>query len=160
MSIKLGCISAAFLTVAAAQAATIDFSFTSSLLYALPGQTVGFSGTLTNTGTTEAFINGDTFTFPFPVNDVFLLVAPASLLPAQSFTGLILEVMVPGVIAQGLYAGTFDILGGDTPAAFNSLASAPFAVQVVPEPCTWTGMAGAVAGGMLLRFRKRRDPVD
>jgi hypothetical protein len=157
MSIQSSCISATLLTIAACQGAIIDFSFTSSLLYAQPGQTISFSGMLTNTGVTEVFLNGDSFTFPLPVNDIFLFVAPPSLLPSQSFNGPILEVIVPGAAAQGLYAGVFNILGGDSPTAFNTLASAPFAVQVVPEPSAWTGVAGALAGGMFVRFRKRRD---
>jgi hypothetical protein len=150
-------MSAALLIAAAAHGATVRFSFTPPLLYAQPGQTVSFSGALTNTGTTEAFLNGDSFTFPLPVNDVFLFVAPPSLLPAQSYNGPILEVRVSGAIVQGLYAGTFNILGGDSPAEFNLLASAPFSVQVVPEPSTRVGAAGAFIAGIFVALRKRQS---
>jgi len=130
------------LTAAVGNAATLDFSFTSSLLYST-GFPVTFNGTLTNTGTTTAYINGDNVTSALPFDDTpFLLGAPLFLNPGDSFTGSILTVSPGPGTPLGLYTGTFSVTGGDTPADTAILSSAVFAVQVVPEPATWiSGLA-------------------
>ena len=140
------------LTAALGNAATVDFTFTSSLLYTQPGSPVTFSGTLTNTGATTAYINGDNVTSALPFDDTpFLLGAPLFLNPADSFTGPLFTVSVPTGTPLGLYTGTFSVIGGDSPGASDILSSAVFGVQVVPEPATW--MSGLAMIGVFLARR-------
>ena len=93
-------------------AASLDFNFTSSLLYTQPGVPVSFAGTLTNTGAAAAYINGDTWTFGLPFDDTpFLLGAPAFLNPGQSFTGALFTISPGPGTPLGLYNGLFSIRG-------------------------------------------------
>lgn len=136
--------------------ATVSFNFTSSLLFARPGQTVTFSGTLTNTGPATAFLNGDAFTFPLPVDDIpFFLGVPPSLAPGGSVTAPVLTAIVPAGTALGLYVGSFSVIGGDTPASQNVLATREFGVQVIPEPATCSLAIGGLVGAVLLRRQRR-----
>ena len=61
-----------------AQAVPITFTLGSSLLTTTPGTTVTFSGTLTETGGSITFLNGDSFnaTVPLIVNTVALWDKP------------------------------------------------------------------------------------
>jgi len=143
------------LTAALGNAASLDFTFTSSLLYTEPGIPVTFSGTLTNTGATNVYINGDTVTSALPFDDTpFLLGAPIFLAPAGLFTGPLFTIFVPPGTPLGLYTGTFSVLGGDSPGATDPLATAGFGVQVVPEPATW--MSGFAMAALLLTRRRRK----
>ena len=139
------------LTAAVGNAATLEFSFTSSLLYST-GFPVTFNVTLTNTGTTAAYINGDNVTSALPFDDTpFLLGAPLFLSPGDSFTGSILTVSpLPGT-PLGLYTGTFSVIGGDSPADSAVLSSAVFGVQVVPEPATWISGLALLAAFLVRR---------
>ena len=154
----LTCIMGGLLVVALVpvRGANITLDFLSSLLPAVPGQTVTFSATLMNAGATEAFLNGDSFTFPLPVDDTpFFLNTPPSLAPGQSFTGPVLNVNVPSGTPLGLYVGVFNVLGGDTAQQFTVLASRDFGVQVVPEPSAFSAMTGALLVAVLFRRRVR-----
>jgi hypothetical protein len=140
------------LSAAASQisAATIFFSFDSSVLMS-SGGTVTFFGTLTNTGSARAYLTGDSWTFPLPVDDTaFFTTVPSELAAGESTSGALFDVMVPEGTALGLYTGTFEILGGDSPGAQMVLASESFGVQVVPEPSSFLLVASA-AGLVFLR---------
>ena len=126
-----------------AQAVPITFALGSSLLTTTPGATLTFTGTLTETGGSTTFLNGDSFNAiaPLIVNDTpFFLNFPLSLSPFQTFTAAMFMVTVPAGTAPGLYPGTFAVLGGTAATASSLLASQPFAVSVtpsaVPEPTT------------------------
>ncbi len=143
------------LAAAVGNAASLDFTFTSSLLYSQPGVPVTFVGTATNNGPTTIYINGDNVTSALPVDDTaFLLGAPLFLDPTESFMGPLFDVLAPTGTPFGLYTGVFSIVGGDTPASFDIVSSAPFAVQIVPEPGTWIG-GFALAGFVVARRRFR-----
>src|SRR3954453_9024824 len=91
-------------TASVSTAATIAFDFVSSLLSLRPGQMATLTGTIQNTGTGTAFLNGDTVTSVAPLitdDSPFLLNAPASLSPTVQFTGPILTVSVPASAAFG-----------------------------------------------------------
>lgn len=134
-----------------AGAATVSFAFDSSLLYANPGETVGFSGTITNTGAATAFLNADSVNFPIgSIDDSAFFALPASLAPLASASGLLFNVTIPSEAALGTYAGTFTLLGGDTPGDLNVLASATFGVTVVPEPSSALLIAAGI-GMIVLR---------
>ncbi len=68
------------LTANAAQATPISFSLASPLLTTHPGLTVTFSGTITETGGTGTFLNGDSLSITAP------LVADDTLWPSSSPT--------------------------------------------------------------------------
>jgi hypothetical protein len=136
-----------------AAAATVSFAFDSSLLYAEPGDIVGFSGTLTNTGVAPVFLNSDSITFPVgSIDDSPFFALPASLAPLASASGLLFNITIPSGAALGTYVGTFNVLGGDTPADLDVLASSTFAVTVVPEPSSALLIA-TVIGALILRRR-------
>src|SRR3954467_855722 len=83
-----------------AEATPITFTLTSSLLTATPGSTVTFTGTLTETGGTGTFLNGDVtnVTTPLTVDDTpFFVNFPLSLTSFQSFTAPMFLVTVPSV---------------------------------------------------------------
>lgn len=135
-------------------AAPLTFSFTSSLLPAIPGMTVTFSATLTNTEGTTLFLNGDNFNLapPLILNDLkFFLNVPASLGPGQTIMAQIFDVVVPVTAPLGLYVGNFDILGGNDASAQGLLTTQNFGVNAVPEPATAGLLLGSLGAILLLR---------
>ena len=135
-----------------AQAVPITFTLGSSLLTTTPGTTVTFTGTLTETGGSTTFLNGDSFnaTAPLIVNDTpFFLNFPLSLSPFQTLTAAMFVVTVPAGTAPGLYPGTFAVLGGTASTATSVLALQSFAVSVtpstVPEPTSGLLLLGSGA---------------
>lgn len=135
-----------------AAAATISFSFDSSLLIAQPGQTAAFRGTVLNIGPTAASINGDSVTFAFPINDTpFFSTIPAVLAPGAGAAGPLFTVPIPPGTPFNTYVGTFSILGGDTASAQNVLTRSSFGVQVVPEPGTLTMLSVGLFIAVLFR---------
>jgi hypothetical protein len=138
-------------------AGPLTFTFTSSLLNMQIGQTVTFSATLTNTGATPLFLNGDSISIapPLQLNDTkFFLNFPVSLSAGQTFTAPILDVTALSGSALGLHVGSMSILGGATPSELTSQASQTFAVNVVPEPGS---AALLVVGMMVLGWVRRRN---
>ena len=145
---------------ATAQAATLNVSFSPDTLFASPGGTVQFSGSLTNTTDATVFLNGDSFTFDIPnaVDDFpFLSDAPISLGPnASSGIFSFLNITVPGDQATGTYNGVFTVSGGADPSTLDSVGSAPFHLVVnpvvgVPEP----GSALLLGVGLAALFWRR-----
>jgi hypothetical protein len=140
-------LAALFLTLVtdAALATPISFTLASSLLTTQLGTSVTFTGTVAENGGSVTFLNGDSANFAAPLlldDTPFFVNFPFLLTPLQSVTAQIFVVSVPLGTAAGLYSGSFSILGGATPSALNTLASQPFAVNVVtpnapvPEPGT------------------------
>ena len=167
MRLKLPLLVASLLLFAnSALALPITFSLSSSLLLAEPGQTVTFTGTISEIGGIPTYLNGDAFTSPLPLDDSpFLLNFPLVLPALRSVTAPVFRVTVPIGAAPGLYVGTFSILGGSSPTTNNVLASQSFAVQAnpaqqpIPEPATATLLiVGATLAGALRARRRRRLP--
>jgi hypothetical protein len=146
------------LFTASAFAGTLTINFTSSLLSAGRGQTITFSGSIVNISGTTVFLNSDSLniTAPLTADDTkFFLNSPLSIAPfATTPTFQIFDVTVPLGAPFGLYPGAFDILGGSTPNDLGTVGTAPFAVNVVPEPATVCMLlAGAICLG-LIRHRR------
>ena len=118
--------------------AALLLNLDSSLQYTT-GADVLFSGTLTNTGPADLYLNGTSVTSVLPADDLpFFSTAPAVLLAGSTVSGPLFSIMVPGGTPFDLYTGTFNILGGAAATDADVLATQTFAVQVVPEPATWT----------------------
>ena len=144
--------------VSCAHAAVIDVSLTSSLLRANGPGTLVFSGTIENTGTTTAYLNGTSSTIPGPltIDDTpFFVLVPAVLNAGDLYTGPLFNVTVPSGTAFGLYTGTFNVLGGDTGSELDVLDTVTFGVQAVPEPAT-TALVAAGLLGLTAAVRRRR----
>jgi hypothetical protein len=153
------------LTTNAAQATPMSFSLASPLLTTQSGLTVTFTGTITETGGTTTFLNGDSFTIAAPLiadDTLFFLNTPLVFAPLQSVTAPLFTISVPAGTASGLYPGSFSLLGGGTPATLTVLASQGFAVDVagtgtpVPGPATLSLLMLGIGAACVLRSRRRR----
>jgi hypothetical protein len=121
--------------------AAVIFNLTPSVLNTSPGGTVEFTGTLTNTGSTEVFLNGDSASLlsPFLTLDdtPFFANAPLSLAAGGgSYSGPFFDVIVDPTALPNIYSSSFTIQGGADSNAFDNLATRSFEVVVtsVPEP--------------------------
>jgi len=146
------------LSSVAAHADSLNLTLTNPVqsIYGDVGGTLTFQATVstpdTNTGT--VYLNFDNFSSTFALDDTgFLVGFPLSLGPNMSFTGDLFTLTVPANSALGTYVGSFSILGGGDSGALDTLATANFTVNVVPEPSSMILLVTGVAGG-LTRFRK------
>jgi hypothetical protein len=148
---------------AGAFATPLTIALASSLISVGQGsQTVTFSANLINTTSATLFLNGDSLNVASPLigNDTkFFLNAPLSLAAGVSSGTLpVFDITIPPGTPFGLYPGNFAVSGGASATNFDPLGSAPFAVNVVPEPATGSTLLGALlAGGALLRRRQLRQ---
>ena len=119
----------------------VYLTLTQPFVTASPGDLVAFDATVAadagNIGL--AFLNGDYFNVdsPLSIDDSPFNAFPLFLEPGVSVEATLFNVSVPLGTPAGLYAGYFNILGGDDANTFDTLASANFNVQVssgVPEP--------------------------
>jgi len=139
--LALATVALAFTLPAAAD--TLNLTLTNPLAIAVPGSTLTFDATVTaplsNTGT--VFLNGDTLNLSLAGatldDSPFLFNFPFSLNPGDTFTGDLFTVTIPSTIAQGLYNGSFEILGGSDFSSQDIIGSANFQVAATPEPSTW-----------------------
>jgi len=116
-------------------------TFTPDTLVITPGGTVEFDGTLTNTGTTDLYLYGDSFDLEYSdltVDDSpFLFGGPLFLSAGDSYTGAFFDATADDATLAGSYSGTFTIQGGADSDTFDDLATADFTIDVgspVPEP--------------------------
>ena len=109
-----------------------------------PGDTLVYTGVLSNGGLETIFFNSNTLNLAgsgFLVTDLFFLNVPFSLDPGQSSSSIELfnvRVNDPFTDLPGAYAGTYALVGGIDSNAQNIIGSAEFAVTVgaLPEPST------------------------
>jgi hypothetical protein len=151
-------------SVGAARAdATLTFSASTMSLAA--GGTVEFDGTLTNTGGDLLYLNGDQFSLLYSdlsVDDSpFIFDGPLSLSPGNSWVGAFIDVTADDSISDGSYSGSYTILGGTDPNAFDNLATADFTVNVgevtaTPEPNAFLLLATGVMLLAVSSLRKGR----
>jgi hypothetical protein len=117
-----------------------------------------FDATVTNTGVSTVYLNGDFFLGDFPpltYDDSGFNNFPLYLNPGDSFTGELFTVTTPPYgPGSNYYTGSFEFLGGSDVYAQDTLATANFDIDVIPEPSSFvlllTGMA-VLAG----TFRRR-----
>jgi hypothetical protein len=151
-----------FLTALAGSAGAtsiLTLTLAESTLDGNPGDTLTFIATGLNTAAVTENLNSDSFSVdpPLTLDDSdFLNNWPLSLTAGESFgPSALFSVTIPLGTAQGLYNGTFNILGGPGPNDLNILGSASFTADVaaVPEPGTFALMAIGFAAAVLGRRR-------
>ena len=137
----------------AAKADSFSFTIDLATQHAAPGDTLAFSGTVSNTGTSPIYLNGDTITAVdgLVVDDsLFLINFPAFLNPGETTLNeeLFSLLVMPGT-PFGSYTGTFEILGGSDGDAHDVLSAQDFTVNVtdtaVPEPSSLLLLASGMA---------------
>jgi hypothetical protein len=143
--IKIAAVMLLLLAVAAWPRATYadGISLTLSAVAGAPGTTVTVEGTISNTGSSTVFLNGENFTLSsgfFSNSDItdFFVNAPLSL-DSGTNSGLIalFTFDVAAGTPGGIYTGNFlDIVGGPGSSDANLLASAAFPVTVAPVVAT------------------------
>jgi len=162
-----------FLTVAAfailpgatARADSIAINLMPSILSAAPGQTVTFSGTITNLANATVDLNSCDVNLagPFTTDSCvdFLFFAPLFLGPLETsapFDMFTVTVDQPFTGSSGLpYPGNFTVLGGPDGDAQNVLGQATFAVVATPEPGTLVLLGLALL--MTLAFGRRGGTI-
>ncbi len=160
---KLIIMTAALLAVpglATAASVQIDLDFYTANLS--PGDSVTFSGTISNLESSSMYLNGCSvnLTGISITGDCidFLINAPLSLDPLQSgiptFLMFAISANFPYLDSAGPQNGSFDILGGEGPSDLNLLGTANFSVDVqTPEP---SGALLVVPTGIVLMITFRR----
>jgi len=156
--------SAAVCAAVPCRAAVIDVQLASSALTGTAGTAVTFSGTIFNPGVDLAFLNGAgvNLTGLSPADaDVgpFFLNAPLFVNPLETTLSIdLFTITIPAATPDGLYPGTFTVLGGVDDSAQDVLSTVDFTVQVgsasVPEPDSLWFLAGALPALALTRLRR------
>uniref|UniRef100_Q02CP7 PEP-CTERM protein-sorting domain-containing protein n=1 Tax=Solibacter usitatus (strain Ellin6076) TaxID=234267 RepID=Q02CP7_SOLUE len=127
-----------------------------------PGDTVHFSGSLTNTTNGTVFINSDSILFALGVDDTPFFNNAPIFLGALAGSGIfdIFDITIPLGQGPGTYDGGFTILGGAS-TDFNNVGEAAFHVTVnesttaSPEPASTILVGLGLAGASLLARRAR-----
>ena|ERR1035441_9469632 len=125
------------------------------------GPVFEFDGTLTNTGDTTVFLNGDAYHGDLPNvafdGSPFYNNSPLFLDPGDT-TGVIELFTITAPLygpGSNFYTGTYQITGGGDSESSDLLASENFDVNVIPEPSSLvlllTGLAG-LAGTLRRRL--------
>jgi hypothetical protein len=128
-----------------------------------PGDLLTYTATLTNTGSSEVFLNSDTFNLGGAAllldDGSFFDNFPLSLQGGEIASGNLFTVLIGPSVAPGIYNGTFTIQGGPTDASSNDIATQSFQITVrraaAPEPASFALLAisGLPLAGMILRRR-------
>jgi hypothetical protein len=152
-----------------AQAANLSISFDFSNLLIAPGQTVTFSGTITNLESVTVDLNGCDVNLPGPFTTdcgLFLANAPFFLNAHQTSASFGMFSVTAGVTYPGPYGlrpgGIFTVLGGleaggvYDPSTQHILSQSTFAVTVAPEP----GTAALLCLALPLAFALRRRSIS
>jgi hypothetical protein len=120
-------------------------------------QQVSITGTLTNVGVAELFLNGtalDVTSFEIVADDtLFYQQAPLSLAPGASFQAT-LFVLSWVSIEPGSYDVKFAVFGGPNPEDFEEIGGALITLQAqeIPEPRT---LVSVLLAGVFVAVRRR-----
>jgi len=118
-------------------------TFSRNTIQITPGEKIKVIGTLTNTGATDIYLNGDSLKIDKAdltiYDSPFVFFGPLRLSPCHSYKGALIEVTAGAKLQTGSYSGTFTINGGRDTNSYNDLATANFTVEVIsnsakPEP--------------------------
>jgi hypothetical protein len=163
------CLMSTVLSTPAAHANAITFTINNPVQGAGPaGGTLQFQATVAAPSSNSGliYLNADSFSLaaPLTLDDTpYLLNFPFYLNPGGTFSDTLFDVIIPANISVGIYAGSFEILGGATDNDQLVLGSANFDINVTPEPSSLfllgTGLLSMVAMNRwcsLPRFASRR----
>jgi hypothetical protein len=160
LALSLTVVSLLFASTAAkADPLPLTITLDSPFQFGVGGQTLDFTGTITNTGTSLVNLGGDSFTIggAFTIDDSGYLDNAPFTLAASETSGdidLFTITITPGTTV-GLYPGAFDILDGNT-----VVGEAAFDVVVTPEPGTILLMAtGLLALAGFIRWKMPKNSV-
>lgn len=168
------------LLLAAPAHAQLNLSLLPSSQAGNPGDTLNFTGTLSNPTLDSVFLNGDTPTFngPGTIDDSpFLFNAPLSLDPlgttdgngnptgTDTYTGPFFDVKLDPNAAPGTYFGSFVVTGGADGSAQDTVATQDFSVTVlpaaaVPEASSMISLGVLLAlglGGLAVSAKRRKS---
>ena len=138
-------------------ASSVTITINNTPFSGLPGSTLTFNATMTNTAGVLENLSGDRFNLQAPftlanINDSsFFITWPLSLAAGKTFgPQALFDITIPNGTAPGAFAGTFNLTGGPGPNDQNNLGLAVFQVNVVtPEPASGVllliGLGGFVA---------------
>lgn len=152
--------------------AQLEFILSPDTYVTTAGDTVTFSGSLTNKGTSELFLNGTNVTLfgtGLSVDDnLFFINTPLSLSSAgemgDTFTGELFTVTIGANAQAGNYFGLFGITGGDNAFSLEEISSQTFQVQLRPVDSSVpearggliSGIFVILLGGLYLQGRSKR----
>ena len=161
--------------LAAPAQAQLTLNLTPAAQVGAIGDTLNFTGTLSNPTLDTVFLNSDSFSFSGPApDDSPFLNAPLSLdpvgttdmngNPTDSYTGGFFNVTLDSSVAPGTYLGTFSILGGADSNAADTVATEDFSVTVlpaaVPEASSLVSLGVLLAlglGGLVISAKRRKS---
>jgi len=136
-------------------------TFTPSTLSVAAGGTVEFDGTLTNTGTYDLYLNGDSVDLEYSnltVDDSpFIFSGPLYLAAGDSFTGAFIDVTADAATPAGSYSGTYTIQGGADADSLDDIATTDFTLDVgppIPEPNSFLLLATSMAILVVVRLTR------
>jgi len=136
-SIRMGIMLLALIVTPDLAHAQLTFTINPDTKSGVPGGSVTFSGTLSNIGAAELFLNGDNFSLSgagLSLDDSPCLTNfPLLLQGGESVSGDLFTVAIGPNTLAGVYPGSFTLLGGLSDTAFNELATRNFTLAV-PEP--------------------------
>lgn len=152
-------------TSAHAQTVVLDISPTQRAGHI--GQVLTYTGSITNTGGTSLFINGDSFELAgvgLTLDDTKFFNNFAGLLAAgQTIAGELFDVHIGSDALTGEYAGVFAVQGGADEGTFSTLHDKAFSVRVNDAPAPSAVPEGdslalfAAGAAVLLVFQRRRS---
>ena len=159
------------LVAAPAAQAQVVFQLTPPAQIGSPGDTLHFTGILTNLGASTVYLFGDSATLTGPgltLDDTPFFNGPTSLAPmgeaGDTYQGGFFDVGIDSLTAvPGVYTGTFALTGGADPSSTDPLVSQDFTVIVpgtdaapVPEASTLVslGLMLLLGGGALWNARR------
>ncbi len=153
------------LSAASLGATTINVALASPNQSGVPGATLLYFGTITNTGGSTIYLNSDDLNITaspgaFFINDLFAANVPLYLDPGAS-TGSIelFDVTIANPFTDPLYIaspGNYTLQGGIDGNAGDILSSTDFSVTVTPEPASLALAFGGLAAVGLVRRRQTR----
>jgi len=162
----------AILPGATARAANIAITFDSPVLFAMPGETVTFRGTITNLESVAVDLNvcavaiGGQFTTDNCA--LFFAQAPFFLNPNETSAAFDMFTVTPDLLYTGTFGlqapGSVTVRGGVETSGYdgstqNLLAQADFSIAVTPEPGTAALLCLALFLGLAWRrARLRSEP--
>jgi len=148
----------------AAKADPLTITIASPFQSVASGNLLTFDATVTDISPTDVvYLNSDSVTLAGSLvldDSPFFTNFPFSLNPGDSFTGELFTVSIPLGTPAGLYAGSFEILGGGPSDYTDVVASSDFDINVTPEPASLVLLGTGVVFGLIgLGGTLRRQPV-